>query len=295
MTVGFGRFTRVRGLCRRFHTQSARRSGRRARIAAAPGRRRAVPGAHCRQQLHRRHARRCRAGDRVEPGSTQVPVRAEAGGLVRPEHRHPPRPRSHRCHHGRRLPTRAGLDCCDRADLRKASDIDCIGGRVVAAWPDYVPSWFTTLQTSPLAICEHGDDDLPIDAGHAALCLLTANFASRRSAFEKAGMFSTDYPRGQDRELQLRMWRVGCRGLYAPRLVVMVPIPPARLKKPVLPQLVSEVWTGARAYGTTGQARQARRTREPSGRLTVVRQQLARPSFAGHVRFGLAAGNSAAL
>ena len=116
--------------------------------------------------------------------------------------------------------------------FEKYPDIDCIGGRVVPAWPDYVPSWFTTRQTSPLAICEHGDDDLPVDAGHAALCLLTANFASRRSAFEKAGMFSTDYPRGQDRELQLRMWGVGCRGLYAPRLVVMVPIPPARLQKP---------------------------------------------------------------
>ena len=116
--------------------------------------------------------------------------------------------------------------------FEKYPDIDCIGGRVVPAWPDDVPSWLTTLQTGPLAICEHGDDDLPVDAGHAALCLLTANFASRRSVFEKAGMFSTDYPRGQDRELQLRMWRAGCRGLYVPRLVVMVPIPPARLKKP---------------------------------------------------------------
>lgn len=111
-------------------------------------------------------------------------------------------------------------------------DVDCIGGRVVPEWPDHVPSWFTGLQAGPLAICEHGDRNLPVDAGQAAPCLLTANLASRRSAFDKAGMFSTEYPRGQDREIQLRMWRAGCRGLYVPDIVVTVPIPPERLKKP---------------------------------------------------------------
>ncbi len=70
-----------------------------------------------------------------------------------------------------------------------------------------------------------------MDADHAALCLLTANLAFRRAAFEKVGMFSTEYLRGQDREIQLRMWRAGCRGLYVPDLVVMVPIPPERLNK----------------------------------------------------------------
>ena len=116
--------------------------------------------------------------------------------------------------------------------FEKYPDVDCIGGRVIPIWPDHVPSWFTTLQASPLAICEHGDEELPVDAGHAALCLLTANLAARRAAFDKAGMFSTEYPRGQDREIQLRMWRAGCRGLYVPNVVVMVPIPPERLQKP---------------------------------------------------------------
>ncbi len=111
-------------------------------------------------------------------------------------------------------------------------DVDCIGGRVVPEWPDHVPSWFTGLQSGPLAICEHGDHDLPVDAGQAAPCLLTANLAVRRSAFEKAGLFSTEYPRGQDREMQLRMWQAGGRGLYAPGLLVTVPIPPERLTKP---------------------------------------------------------------
>lgn len=116
--------------------------------------------------------------------------------------------------------------------FEKNPDVDCIGGRVVPAWPEHVPTWVTPLQMSPLAICEHGDHDLPVDAGHAAVCLLTANLAVRRSAFEKAGLFSTEYPRGQDREIQLRMWHAGGRGLYAPGLVVTVPIPPERLTKP---------------------------------------------------------------
>ena len=130
-------------------------------------------------------------------------------------------------------------DCRPAADwiasivqaFEKYPHADCIGGRVVPAWPDHVPSWFTELQASPLAICEHGDEDLPVDAGHAALCLLTANLAVRRSVFDKVGMFSTEYPRGQDREIQLRMWRAGCRGLYVPGVVVKVPIPPERLNK----------------------------------------------------------------
>ena len=115
--------------------------------------------------------------------------------------------------------------------FEKHPDVDCIGGRVVPAWPDDVPSWFTGLQAGPLAICDHGNEDRPVDAEHAALCLLTANLAVRRTAFEKVGMFSTEYPRGQDREIQLRMWRAGCRGLYVPDLMVTVPIPPERLNK----------------------------------------------------------------
>jgi len=113
----------------------------------------------------------------------------------------------------------------------KYPDVDCIGGKVVPAWPDHVPSWFNGLQTGPLATCEHGDEDRPVDADHAAMCLLTANLALRRRVFEKVGMFSTEYPRGQDREIQLRMWRAGCRGIYVPDVVVMVPIPPERLKE----------------------------------------------------------------
>ena len=110
-------------------------------------------------------------------------------------------------------------------------DIDCIGGRVSPIWPETIPSWFTSRQGSPLALCEHGDTPYRVDAGNAATCLITANLACRRTAFDKAGLFSPDYPRGQDREIQLRMWRAGCRGLYDPSVTVAVPIPPERLTK----------------------------------------------------------------
>ena len=193
-------------------------------------------------------------------------------------------------------------DCRPAADwiasivqaFEKYPDADCIGGRVVPAWPDHVPSWFTELQASPLAICEHGDEDLPVDAGHAALCLLTANLAVRRSVFDKVGMFSTEYPRGQDREIQLRMWRAGCRGLYVPGVVVKVPIPPERLNKQVLSQMVSQVWPGARASGTARQSGQEWPAREPTGGLTVVRHQSSRASHVGVVRPEMGRGDSAA-
>jgi glycosyltransferase involved in cell wall biosynthesis len=111
-------------------------------------------------------------------------------------------------------------------------DVDCIGGRVAARWPDHVPGWFTPLQASPLALCEHGDEEVTVDATKAATCLITANLAVRRHVFDKAGLFSPEYPRGQDRELQLRMWLTGYRGLYVPDVVVTVDVPRERLTKP---------------------------------------------------------------
>jgi glycosyltransferase involved in cell wall biosynthesis len=111
------------------------------------------------------------------------------------------------------------------------TDVDCIGGRVVPRWPEKVPEWFTWRQVSPLALCEHGDQELAVHADNAAPCLITANLACRRSAFDRAGLFSPEYPRGQDREIQLRLWMAGCRGLYVPGVIVGVDVPPGRLTK----------------------------------------------------------------
>jgi glycosyltransferase involved in cell wall biosynthesis len=139
-------------------------------------------------------------------------------------------------------------------------EVDCVGGRVVPTWPAEVPSWFSERQTSPLAICEHGDRAFPVDANHAATCLLTANLACRRTAFEKAGLFSTEFPRGQDREIQLRMWRNGCRGMYVPDVVVTVPVPADRLKKPYFRRWYAK-------YGVVHARLELRETLDRDGRL----------------------------
>jgi hypothetical protein len=70
-----------------------------------------------------------------------------------------------------------------------------------------------------------------LDANHAAACLITANFACRRSAFAEVGGFSTAYQRDEDREFNLRLWRAGKRGRFVNELRVVAPVPPERLTK----------------------------------------------------------------
>jgi glycosyltransferase involved in cell wall biosynthesis len=110
-------------------------------------------------------------------------------------------------------------------------EADCIGGRVKPRWSAPPPDWFTNRQhAGPLAL-----QDRPhaayVNAGQASACLLTANLGIRRSVFEIVGGFSPDYPRGQDRELELRMWRAGLQGLYLPAMEVVVEVPPERLTR----------------------------------------------------------------
>ena len=63
------------------------------------------------------------------------------------------------------------------------------------------------------------------------LCLLTANLAIRRDVMLRLGGFSADFPRCQDHELQLRLWRSGGRVLYAPELVTFAPVDPERMTR----------------------------------------------------------------
>jgi hypothetical protein len=48
---------------------------------------------------------------------------------------------------------------------------------------------------------------------------------------DRAGLFATDFPRGQDLELILRVWRAGGRGMYEPTMVVTHKIPRSRTNK----------------------------------------------------------------
>jgi glycosyltransferase involved in cell wall biosynthesis len=110
-------------------------------------------------------------------------------------------------------------------------DVDMIGGRVRPIWPRDVPSWITPRQLGPFALGERGDVPIRVSAANAAPCLVGANFAFRRTVFDRIGPFDPDYPRSEDREIQLRLWRAGGVGLYVPTLQISVDIPADRLTK----------------------------------------------------------------
>ena len=118
--------------------------------------------------------------------------------------------------------------------LKQAMDrypeADCIGGRVQAVWTRPRPSWFDAAHTGPLALQDWPDLKW-VNRENATNCLITANLAFRRELFDEVGLFSPDYPRNQDRELEMRFWRAGKQGLYVPAFDVFVDIPEDRLTK----------------------------------------------------------------
>ena len=116
-------------------------------------------------------------------------------------------------------------------------EIDFLGGKVVPRWPAEPPAWLTRPNWSPLALLDYGDSRFYVDS-EKQLCLIGANFAFRRSAFDKVGLFKTDFQRVkdgigslEDHEMLLRLWRAGSRGLYLPELVVTAEIEPERMEK----------------------------------------------------------------
>jgi glycosyltransferase involved in cell wall biosynthesis len=124
-----------------------------------------------------------------------------------------------------------------KAGFEANPDIDFLGGKVVPRWPAEPPPWLTTANWSPLALLDYGDRPFYVDSGKQ-LCLIGANFAFRRRAFEKVGPFKTDFQRVkdgigslEDHEFLLRLWRVGSKGLYLPELIVTAEIEPDRMQK----------------------------------------------------------------
>jgi glycosyltransferase involved in cell wall biosynthesis len=116
-------------------------------------------------------------------------------------------------------------------------DSDFVGGRVLPRWPTSPPSWLTKEHWPPLALLDYGDQPFQVD-GTKQLCLIGANVAFRKRAFETVGLFSIDFQRVrngigslEDHEMLLRLWRANRRGLYLPQLVVTAEIEPERLDK----------------------------------------------------------------
>jgi GT2 family glycosyltransferase len=109
-------------------------------------------------------------------------------------------------------------------------DADCVGGRVRPVWTTPRPAWLTEAHVGAIAVQDR-PTRFTVGAHNATPCLLTANWACRSAVFEQVGLFSPAFRRGQDRELQLRMWRAGKRGLYCPDVEVVVVPPADRLTK----------------------------------------------------------------
>lgn len=116
-------------------------------------------------------------------------------------------------------------------------EVDFLGGKVVPRWPAAPPPWLTRENWAPLALLDYGDQQFVVDS-EKQLCLIGANFAFRRRAFEKVGLFKTDFQRVkdgvgslEDHEFLLRLWAVGGRGLYLPGLITTAEIEPERMEK----------------------------------------------------------------
>lgn len=105
-----------------------------------------------------------------------------------------------------------------------------IGGRVLPRWPGSIPKWLERSHWAPLAIQDYGAEPFATSSAFPR-CLVSANLALRRDALERVGGFSPSYPRCQDHELELRLWRAGEHIVYVPEVVVHSPIDPDRLTK----------------------------------------------------------------
>ena len=119
--------------------------------------------------------------------------------------------------------------------IRRAFDahpeVDCLGGRTLPIWPSAPPRWLTPRHwVGPLALQDYGDEAFVVDA-RRPLCLAGANFAFRKSVFSRIGLFSADFPRSEDTEFMLRLWRQGSWALYVPEMKAFAAVQAERLTK----------------------------------------------------------------
>ncbi len=109
-------------------------------------------------------------------------------------------------------------------------DILFLGGKVLPNWKTPPPAWLTTEHWSPLAIVDYGNEPFFVD-WNLQLCLVTANLAVRRSAFDRFGLFSPKLDRCEDHEFEFRILRSAGKGLYTPELIVAASVQNERLAK----------------------------------------------------------------
>lgn len=136
-------------------------------------------------------------------------------------------------------------DVCPRADwvarivkaFDKYTEAQFVGGKVLPCWEREPPAWLTRAHWSPLALVDYGDAPRRINAENP-LAVIGANFAFRRQAFVKVGMFAPDLQRVgdgigsmEDHEMLARLWRAGEHGMYVPDLVISTDVQAERMTK----------------------------------------------------------------
>lgn len=111
-------------------------------------------------------------------------------------------------------------------------DVDYITGKVVPLFEEDPPSWLTSENWGgPCVIRDRGEQRIYSVAGRFFPGWATVNLSVRPRVFDRVGLFSGDFARGEDLEFILRVWRADGRGMYAPDVVVTHRIPANRMTK----------------------------------------------------------------
>lgn len=111
-------------------------------------------------------------------------------------------------------------------------DVDYITGKVVPRWEGHPPAWLTSDNWGgPCVIRDRGDQRIYSVAGRFFPGWATVNLGVRPQVFDRVGLFSGDFTRGEDLEFILRVWRANGRGMYAPDVIVTHRIPANRMTK----------------------------------------------------------------
>ena len=124
-----------------------------------------------------------------------------------------------------------------KAGFTAEPDADFLGGKVLPDWNGIPPAWLTRAHWAPLALLDYGEAPFYVDADRP-ICLIGANCAFLKRAFEQVGAFRADFQRVkdgvgslEDHELLLRLWKAGRKGVYLPDLTVTAEVQPDRLRK----------------------------------------------------------------
>lgn len=106
-----------------------------------------------------------------------------------------------------------------------------VTGKMLPLYDGAPPEWMTSATSGPCVLRDRGDRPLYSEPGCFFPGWATANIGFRRAVFERVGLFSGDFPRGQDLELIVRVWRARLPGMYAPDLCVTHRVSRERLTK----------------------------------------------------------------